>query len=78
MRAAYIDMTDAEQFLSSGADLALLLQPDVCAPVRISLLAAPQSPSQHTGYPTLRSAEELEDTSTMTQQHSMGTTPGKA
>ena len=53
----------------------LLNPPHVCVPVHImAVIAAPQSPFQHTGYPTLRSVEELADTSTIAHTHSPITT----
>ena len=56
-----------EQYLSSGADLhCRQLYTYVCAPIHIlTVMAALYSPFQHAGYPTTRSVEELEDTSTL-------------
>ena len=46
----------------------------MCIRSHLELCVAPQSPFQHTGYPTLMPAEELMDTSTVLQPHSTTTT----
>ena len=72
---AYIDMTNVNNTCPQGLTYTVKLSTRMCTCSHTGYtLTAPQLPFQHMEFPTLRSVEELEDTSTMLHLDSMATT----